>query len=66
MTTAQSSVRRMPDDREFRLMDDDPAAVAYEFSGYYDPDSAAYDETLAFPTTSSSEMTDEGLPSGSS
>jgi len=62
MLMPQSSVQRTPDDRKLRHMDDDPVVIA-TVSGYYDPDSAAYDEDAGVPVMSAAaESDDEGLP----
>ena len=62
MSTAQSSVRVPSTDQKLALIDDDLAAVAIA-SGYYDPDSAAYDEEVAIPVMAAGiPPDDEGLP----
>jgi hypothetical protein len=62
MPSALSSVRDVPGDRDLRQSDDDSATIAPQIFGYYDPDSAAYDETAAVSTTILDDATDEGLP----
>jgi hypothetical protein len=60
MSTVQSSVRDLPANRP-TPMDDDPAAIVRK-TGYYDPDSAAFDEDPSVPVMSAIDSTDEGLP----
>ena len=61
MRTPQSPVRETSGNRKLAPMDDDPAVIAKQL-GYYDPDSAAYDEADAVPVTAWVDSTDEGLP----
>jgi hypothetical protein len=61
MPSAQPSVQQKPGDREPGQMDGFSAAIAQQ-TGYYDPDSAAYDENAGVPVMGWLESSDEGLP----
>jgi hypothetical protein len=61
MSTAQPSYRQPFDDGTRALIDADPAAWT-PVSGYYDPDSAAYDEDPGIEGPSQLDPREEGLP----
>jgi hypothetical protein len=61
MSTAQPSYRQLLDAGTTALIDADPAAWTTVY-GYYDPDSAAYDEDPGVEGPSQLDPREEGLP----